>query len=145
VLIRPLLINLLGGAWFSRASYYLERIAMIALDSETYLMQPGEQIPKVVCVSYAEANRSGVLVGDYAKAYALEALESGVTIVMHNAAFDLLVFARAWGWGPIIAALERGQIYDTEIAEKLIDNYNIGSVPSKNYSLDKIAQRRLGV
>lgn len=121
---------------------------MYFLDSETCLIKPGEQIPELVCVSYKDARGSGVLAGDKAKRYVFRALSSGRPCVFHNASFDLAVFMRAYGrpmWELVIDALEYGRIFDTEIAAKLLSNFETGKIKTGEFSLAKCAKRELGV
>ena len=114
---------------------------MIALDTETDLFRPGNQIPKFVCVSFAKGPRSGVLKGDEARKYVFRAFDSGERLVFHSASFDLAVFCREWGepmWHKVIDALEDGRIWDIELAEKMLDLYENGTAPTGKYPLAKM-------
>lgn len=126
-----------------------------ALDSETFLIFPGNLAPSIVCVSWARADASGVVHANDPGARALveEALDGRT--VYANAPFDLAVFARRWPdlLPKIFDALEDGRVHDVQTREKLLDlargtfrfeEDEDGKIRAKGYSLFDITRRRLG-
>lgn len=101
----------------------------VAFDTETHRVQPGLLAPPLVCASLAAvegAKPTGAIVN---KADALRAfrslLESDVTIVGANIAYDMLVmavYAARQGidlMPAIFAAYDAARVYDVQIAEAL--------------------------
>jgi hypothetical protein len=109
----------------------------ISFDFETYLIAPGNQLPRAVCMSWAElvpcaATKAGLKVGRASVVTAAEgvrllqrALDAGVRIIGANTAFDSLVsvvnapeymrLLRSW-----VARLEGGLVHDVLVREKLL-------------------------
>ena len=136
---------------------------IVAFDTETYPIGPGEAVaPKVVCVTWA-FRQAGALVNDIgascepltkARMQAL-LVDPEVLLVGHYTAYDLTVLARTWPdlMEPIFNALEAGRITDTVIREKLINLSTHGQIESLEfqgvkqvlkYSLADLAFSRLG-
>lgn len=136
---------------------------VVAFDTETYPIGPGEAVaPKVVCVTWA-FRQAGSLVSDLGascepstKSRMLELLlDPEVLLVGHYTAYDLTVLSRTWPdlMEPIFNALEAGRITDTVIREKLINLSTHGQIESLEfqgvkqvlkYSLADLAFSRLG-
>jgi hypothetical protein len=111
--------------------------AATSFDFETYLIAPGNQLPRAVCMSWAElvpcaASKVGLKVGRSSVVTAAEGIEllqrgldAGVRIIGANTAFDSLVsvvnsskymrLLRAW-----VAGLEGGRVHDVLVREKLL-------------------------
>jgi DNA polymerase-1 len=127
---------------------------VIVLDSETYLIEPYQQAPRLVCVQIDDTrgarivSRSGASVEIAAALGA--AVEGRAVVIGHNLAmFDLLVFVEHDHnlWPLVIDALESGNIIDTKIVERLLQRQAgaLGGGKAPSAALDAIAQRRLGV
>lgn len=67
----------------------------IGLDTETFLIRPGLQIPKLVCMSWYDGRKSYLLERERAVPKFREFLEDpSITLACFNAPFDLAVMAR---------------------------------------------------
>lgn len=129
---------------------------VVALDTETHLIAPGQLVPPLVCLTLSTPDAEPELLTR------IEALDvwrglirdKDATLVAHNAAFDLAVLANA---APdtlpdVFDAYRDGRIYCTKIHEQLADiarGWNRshpdcrGRQPS--YSLAALCERLLGV
>jgi len=118
---------------------------MIALDTETMLIEPGLLAPPLVCVSWADdSGRSGLLHhADPELQWRLRQALAEHT-VWHNAPFDLLVLAVAFPelLTHIYAAYAAGRIHDTGIRQRLLDINGSGLRP--RYSLSLLHERHFG-
>ncbi len=105
-------------------------IPRLTFDLETYLIKPGQIIPKPVAgaVCIYDGNPANGIKGPVLASIAdittevIKAINNGWLIVGHNVVFDLACLWRAWpALGPLIwHALENGQVSDTLVREKLI-------------------------
>lgn len=104
----------------------------VGIDTETHLISPCQQAPKLVCVSYSTPETSGVLLPEAGVEYVETLLKGGHHIVGHNIAFDMPVLLVAcyklFGeerylalFNLVIRAYLSGQIHDTMTREKLLD------------------------
>lgn len=125
---------------------------MLAIDSETHLIAPGRLAPSLVCLSTSlrellHANEEGT------KERLVEILSSE-SIVGHNIAFDMAVFAARWpDLLPLIfSAYREDRVTDTMLREKLVHialgvyrGYAKpdGTTVQYRYSLADCAKRRL--
>lgn len=104
----------------------------VAVDTETWLIEPGVLAPPLVCFSFAGPGREWVRGGDEQdKQRGLDEFldllrDDRVVLVLANAAFDLLVIAtyarRTRGadiMPEIYAALAAGRVWDVQVAEQL--------------------------
>lgn len=126
---------------------------VVAVDTETCLIAPGLQAPPLVCVSFS----TGHLVHwTQAEDVLVALLESDLTIVGHNVAFDMAVFAAQFPrlLPLIFAAYEADRVEDTQIRQKLLDiaggvyrgyTRTDGQTVKISYHLDDLAQRHLGL
>lgn len=99
----------------------------VAVDTETFLIEAGILAPELVCVSAAERvdGRIRLHLFDHdngIRFFESLLLDDAVTLIFHNAPFDLAVFGRA---APhlmplIFRALAIGRIADTQTREQLI-------------------------
>lgn len=125
---------------------------MIALDTETALIEAGRLAPPLICVTFSDGT---IMHGnDPATMDRVADLLSREPIVGHNVAFDMAVFAAKWpDLLPVIfAAYEADRITDTMLREKLqhiaLGVYRgykkvNGETVKLGYSLADIAKRRL--
>lgn len=99
----------------------------VAVDSETFLIEPGILAPTLVCVSTAERVGTQVFDALYDHVDGVELvrqllLDPNVTLIFHNGSFDLAVFCRE---NPalislVFKALAQRRIRDTQTAEQLL-------------------------
>jgi len=97
-------------------------VKYIAIDTETWLIAPGRLAPKLVCVSYYDGSRGGVLNAEIGAAYVQDWLsQSDVTLVGHNIAFDFGVLVQhAPHLAPLVwQAYDKGRVFDTQVYEQL--------------------------
>lgn len=121
----------------------------LVFDTETSLIRPGVWWPELACIT-------GCFVGDDTPffmtpdEFRAALTDDSITIAAHNAAFDMGVLWRHFGGDPditadIFAAYDAGRVTDTALRETLID-IALGRHPNRQgYSLDAVAQRRLGI
>ncbi len=127
-----------------------------AIDTETFLIYPGNLAPTLVCVSHCGDDESGLLHHADPNLFptVLSMLEEHT--VWANAPFDLAVLIRhdARFLQPIFDALDDGRIHDVQIRAKLIDitggrlryeEDEEGNTKSRGYSLAELSMRHLGV
>ncbi|MFG0316852.1 MAG: hypothetical protein ACF8XB_06240 [Planctomycetota bacterium JB042] len=137
---------------------------VVAFDTETTLIGPGNVAPRVICVSLAARDEDGDLdVGLYGNGDDLEDLcrwlfeDKETFLVGHNVAFDMAAIARTFPHLlPLIwKAIEDGRVTDTGIREKLLNISTTGRVDKREmpdgskkailYSLAALAADYLGV
>ena len=118
--------------------------APIAFDTETALIAPGLSAPPLVCLSYADADDSGIVHHTDAREVIEALLESDQVVVGHNVAFDFGVVAAKWPdlMPAIFEKYRRGQVTDTLWRQRLIDIAS-SSRGFKKYSLEELARRWL--
>jgi DNA polymerase-1 len=133
-------------------------VFMIAFDTETYLIQPGNLTPKLVCGSFHDGQETKLLSGwsssdrEILVAEFLRALKDG--IVGANISYDLGVMS---AYAPetlpaIFEALNNDKVYDVQLLEMLHDNATDHffidpdtKAPLKGYSLAYLETRHLGI
>lgn len=110
----------------------------IAFDFETWLIEPGRQLPPAVCMSFAmivpnaaavygmSVGSSGVVTAREGIALLLHWLENGATLVGANTAFDALVsVVSSPDWKrqlrAFVQAYEAGRVRDVLVRQKLLD------------------------
>jgi hypothetical protein len=99
----------------------------VGIDTETFLITPGNVAPRLVCLSIAEYGRDSRLLNaaDAKLAFYSLITDPKISLVGHNIAFDLLVLAKTWGYlDEVFAAYEAKRIRDTGIRQRLIDIAN---------------------
>lgn len=121
---------------------------MIALDTETYLIAPGQLAPPLVCLQIAQDDgpvRVFVAGVDPVRDVAEGALRSGERIVGQNIAYDLLVLARQYpDLMPLVfQAYIEDRITDTQVREKLkrISRGEYFRLRGNGWSLGTLAKR----
>lgn len=128
---------------------------LIALDTETHKVEPGLLAPKLVCTTWSDGSRKGLLNRIDGLAFARKALsDHTVSIVGHRISYDLAVFAAE---DPsllplIFDAFEVGRIFSTDVRQKLIDiaqgQYKYyeqdGKKVKNKFSLAQLSERYLG-
>lgn len=130
----------------------------VAIDTETFLIEPGNVCPRLVCLSVADSiNAADLYTASEAKEIFTKLIEDPeVILIGQNIAFDLLVLAKPWGlMDEVFKAYDDKRIRDTGIRERLIDIKNgrtdTGLVwypekqefVKKNYSLSSLVLRYL--
>lgn len=130
---------------------------VIAWDCETWLFKPYRMAPKVVCLSWADDQGSGLEVGadNIERWLHQQLLDGDVLLVGHVVSYDtscvLATFPSVWG--KLWKAYEHDRITCTSIREKLLDiavgefrKHQVGLAWKKHtYHLADLAERRLGV
>lgn len=133
-------------------------MTIVALDTETELISPGNLAPRLVCVSFCVAGVASLrhhsecgLCDELRKLF-----EGDDVTVGANIAYDMAVLMRKFPQltQSIFIAYEEGRIRDVQTREKLIDiadgcyRWNSpdeqGKVTPRQYSLAAIVERRLG-
>lgn len=124
---------------------------MIAIDFESWPIQPGLLTPKAVCMSAHDGTTTSLLLAKDAKALFLEALRVGV--IGHNLSYDLGVAAAYWPdvLPAIFECLDGDRAYDTMLLEMLFQNTTPfffvdpeTNAPLKGYSLAYLEKIHLG-
>lgn len=138
-------------------------MSLLALDTETHLIGKGQVTPPIICAQFASLEEGQPFAWIVEKANPsfksdiIEALsDESLTLIFHNAAFDLTVIAKAFPETmPLIwKALDGERVRDTMIREMLynltatgdIDSVELnGVVDRADYSLGGMAKKYLGV
>ena len=125
-----------------------------AYDCETFLIEPGNLTPRLVCASVADGREGSERVGDRAAAKRtfLGCIAGKGVLGGANIAFDLGVAAAEWPevLDAIFKALEEGRVVDTHLLEALHDNARgclfkdpATGAPFRRYNLLMLEQRYL--
>lgn len=96
---------------------------IIAWDTETYLIEPGNLTPRLVCLTHFDGEEEGILAHSDGVAWFWEHIcDPEVILVGHNVSYDLGVMVAADpGLLPFVfLALEQGRVRDTMIRDKLL-------------------------
>lgn len=123
-----------------------------AFDTETSLICPGEQAPRLACITWASTpDNANIEHATAAKKVARTLLQGASKehpLVGHNLAFDMCVLARNFPelLPLIFEAYERGAIADTLIREKLV-HIALGHMPRGHspYSLATLSKQYLDI
>lgn len=120
----------------------------LAVDTETELIRPGLQCPRLVCLSWHDGSTGGLVGHREASRFLRKALvDDAVRLVLHNAAFDVLVLVQhdPTLLGLVVELLEAGRIVDTLLVEQLqlIAKGELGTNPRPN--LASLARKHLDV
>lgn len=94
----------------------------LAIDTETEPILPGRLVPRLVCLSYADAQASGVIHHTEAvEIFRALATDPEIGFVFHNASYDLAVLVEHDEdlLPLVIDLLEQGRVVDTRIIEML--------------------------
>lgn len=135
---------------------------VIAIDTETWLIEPGLLAPPLVCVTWAkrikgEGRQLGIRKHDHPEAlsFVADLLHSDRTIIGANIPYDMAVLAAEWPelLPAIFAAYEDDRITDVQTRQKLIDiangqldgwrNAATGKWVEHKYSLGALVMRHL--
>ncbi len=133
--------------------------AIVAFDLETHLMTRGAMVPRVVCLSWASGDRSGLVVGldkigRWMDGHLRAAARGEFLLVGHEVAFDMLCILGGFPelWDLVWKVYEKNGVTCTSIRERLID-ISIGQFHSwidgegdahkSDYSLQALAEKRL--
>lgn len=114
----------------------------VAIDTETYLIRPGEFAPKTVCVSLHNEKRSALVLADEGAAKVENLLRRGYTTVWANPGFDIatLCGTRPELFSLFVDALEAGRVWCVQLAQKLIDIAD-GCRQHQRYNLAVLTKR----
>jgi DNA polymerase I-like protein with 3'-5' exonuclease and polymerase domains len=134
-----------------------EEAMITGWDTETFLIAPGMAAPKLVCVSYDDYKTSGVILRpDGVSLFRSWLADPNVTLVAHNAAFDLGVLCATDPTlvKPVFTAVKEGRIRCTLVREKMIANAKgelkfrydakLQKHVKMSFSLAALAQKYLG-
>lgn len=135
---------------------------VIALDTETFLIEPGLLAPPLVCVSFCTTDENGApnppgLLDRAAGITFVEnlltrAVERDYHLAIHNAAFDMAVFCveRPSLIPLVFKAYDEGRIHCTKVRDQMLLNAR-GEMKSDEegqktgFTLADVVQRRFGV
>ena len=95
----------------------------VAFDTETYLIEPGNLAPKLVCLSYFEESDQGLLLAEDGVGWLRTQLKDpSVVLVGHNIAFDFgVALAYSPGLLPLVfRAYEEGRVRDSMVRDKVL-------------------------
>lgn len=122
-------------------------------DSETFLIEPGRQIPPLVCVQWCDTDlvcksRSAVELRRWNNrearaAFVRDLQDPEVVFTGHNLAYDLAVLAEAWPetFPLILDALDANRMFCTVVLAKLVDIAIGDGTANKSYSLAATLER----
>lgn len=125
---------------------------IIAFDTETYPIAPGNLTPKPVVFSFSRDGISCLREPNEAAACIGGELDSGdTTLVGHNVPYDCGVLAKHYPelMAPIFEAFNDGRIKDTKVRQWLIDNavgklerrYSLADLEVKHLNRDRTEQK----
>ena len=120
-------------------------LMFVAIDTETWLIQPGLLAPPLVCLSFCEKGKVPLLAGKTeALAVMRKYLDTKAIIVGHNIAYDCGVLCAQYPSliKPIFEAYEAGRVRDTLIREKL-DAISDGDLKKREMTLAALAKKYL--
>jgi len=127
---------------------------IVAFDTETYLIEPGQLAPKMVCLTYDTGDKADIELADAAiKKMKRWLADPSVRFVGHNVAFDMAVLAEA---APhllpaIFTAYTAGRVSDTKVRDQLLMlsegrlTYDHVHNNRPKYSLSALSERHFGV
>lgn len=120
----------------------------ITIDYETYLFKPGHMAPKTVCLSYADEEDSGLLVGDDIPEFLEQLLDNeDLIIIGHNMSYDMMCSIQNYHHliPKIWKAYDDYRIQCTYVREKLIDIAAGQKGPRPLYSLAKLVKKHFDI
>lgn len=120
---------------------------LISFDYETHLISPEHPSPKPICLSWAEDDKSGILIGDDMETFMRTHLENPeVTLIAHNLKFEMLV-TDVWmpHLQPLIwKAYKERRLICTMVNEKIINNF-ANKIPQHRFDLATLVQKYLNL
>ena len=115
---------------------------MIALDTETHLIEKGRLAPPLVCVQIGNGGAAEIYhrTDDW-RGVARGVLDHGM--VGHNVAYDVGVMLEADPalWPAVVEAYDNDRVTDTMLRQRLIDIAQEPTPKGRKYSLDATCQR----
>lgn len=119
---------------------------MLSIDTETWLSEPGQQIPPLVCLTFADSESVGI-VHHSERDKLVSIVKRGLSfgVAGFHIAYDLAVCWRfAPELGPLIwEAYDKGLVSDVMIREQLLTLAGGGTLKQK-WNLGAVAMRALG-
>jgi DNA polymerase I len=114
-----------------------------AIDFETAPIEPGLMAPPPVCLSFANAEGSGLLVGEDMHAYLRTVLANGMVLVGCNVAYDLAVAVAEWQdlWPSVFEAYDHDRVADVGVRQRLIEIAMGEYRQHGGFSLDALVHR----
>ena len=85
---------------------------IVCIDTETHRFQPGNTLPRLVCVSYFDGTDGGVLDRTDGVALVSDILTHGGRLVGHNIAFDMGVL--------VVAGLDQNLVWQAYMDERIL-------------------------
>jgi DNA polymerase I len=128
----------------------MEDRPVLSFDTETHRFRPGWMSPRVVCLSYAVGDRTGLLDREAGAKYLAGALEEAaagnLTITNQAISYDVACLLDTNPeLGPLfVKAYDALAIHDTKIRERLLDVASGGARPWRSLSLGALADQWLG-
>ena len=128
---------------------------VVAFDTETYPIQPGLLVPRLVCLTWAQGNDAGIkLRAGACKTFLRWLRDDSVYLVGHNVAFDLAVMMRACAEegaataheiaSLVFAKVGAGLVSDTKLREQLIALATEGMIRRQKFNLAVISMAHGG-
>ena len=120
-------------------------IKAVAIDTETYLIEPGVFAPKTVCGSFHNGNHTDLMLAEPAAAMVERVLRDGYVTVWANPGFDLatLCQTRPSLFPLFVDALRNDRVWCVQIGQKLIDIAD-GCRKGRKYNLAALTDRFFG-
>ena len=122
----------------------------LALDTETHLFGMGNMAPRIVCLTYADDNGSGILLHDEIESWLqtqlIRAIEGEIVLVGCNMAYDMVCLLANFPESSTLiwSAYAANGITCIAIREQLLDIFS-GKFNTKKYSLAEITRVRTGI
>lgn len=118
---------------------------IFAFDTETYLIEPGNLTPRMVCLSWAGEGSSDLFNRQGGLIWIEKKLKEGHTLVGHNVSFDVgVVLAHRPNLLPLVfEAVEQGNIRCTQVRSMLVSNAE-GNLYKDRHTLQALVKRYFG-
>lgn len=115
-----------------------------AFDAETELIGDDHRVPRFVIADVCDGERAYLLTGDNLTEFFR--LHGDLTVIMHNAAFDLAVVDRAVdGDFDVYSLVEAGRVRDTMILHRLYELATTGNSQPAGSALEDSCRKHLGL
>lgn len=136
---------LLPSAGRPPTGFVLDLTKAVAIDTETYLLEPGVFAPKTVCVSFHNDKNSSLVLADEGAAMVGKLLQAGYTTAWANPGFDIATLCRTEPrlFALFVQALRDGRVWCVQLAQKL-DDIEQGCRKFSKYNLAILSERFFG-